>query len=754
MIMTKRSTLLLIAAALALLLGLLYLPACAASPDNVFTFTNSGVTAAGAGTSYEIAGTALTIKGPGTYSLKGACANGSVTVEKEAANVTLHLDGLTLTAADTAPILCSKGSEVAVQVTGANTLRDGEDPADEDSADPAVADAFEGAAIKVKSGASLTLTGTGTLNIDAASCKNGIKGGAQSAITVDGPTLNIDAANTALASDGQLTVKSGFLDIDAGNEGLKADPDADDTASAGTIDISGGSFHITAADDAIHAAGDLTITAGTFTISAGDDAIHSDAALTIGAPSAAAGPEITVTQCVEGFEGARVDLHSGKGSVTSSDDGVNAANSDLKNYDFLINITGGSWNVDAGGDGLDSNGAITISGGVTQVCGAENGAGGDTAVDSETGCTITAGTLFTIDTNGTTPAGTTVRFGSADGGMGGGRPGGRPDSAQGGMPDAMPSGRPDGAQGGMPDAMPGGRTDGAQGGMPDAMPGGRPDGMPGGAPGQTSGAVLVSKGGTVEVKDSAGRTVYSTTAAKSGSTVVLAGDKLTDGQEYTLYVDGSAAGTAAASVTTGGGQRPGGNAPGEQPGGAAQTFHDVSPTDWYFDAVRYMQKTGLMSGTPGGAFSPDVTMTRGMIAAILYRLAREPAVTGGASFQDVDVGRYYTQAVAWASANGIAGGYGNGNFGPDDAITREQLAAVLCRYARYIGRDVSGQGELSGFKDADQVSAYARDALGWACAQGLITGDDNGWLLPQSGASRAQAAVILTRFCQSGELKL
>jgi len=141
-------------------------------------------------------------------------------------------------------------------------------------------------------------------------------------------------------------------------------------------------------------------------------------------------------------------------------------------------------------------------------------------------------------------------------------------------------------------------------------------------------------------------------------------------------------------------------------------------------------------------------MTRGMIVAILYRMAGSPAVTGGSVFDDVAADRYYTSAVTWASANGLANGYGNGNFGPDDVIARKQLAAFLYRYAKLKGDAVDSKDGLSHYQDAAQVSTYARDAMAWANAKGLITGTQNGTLLPGESATRAQTAVILMRFCE------
>ena len=178
-------------------------------------------------------------------------------------------------------------------------------------------------------------------------------------------------------------------------------------------------------------------------------------------------------------------------------------------------------------------------------------------------------------------------------------------------------------------------------------------------------------------------------------------------------------------------------------------FGDVQSTDWYYDEVQYVYENGLMSGTSATTFSPDATTTRGMIVTILHRLEGTPAVSTSGTFADVAAGQYYTDAVEWASANGIVGGYGNGRFGPNDPITREQMAAILYRYASYKGYDVAGKADLSGYVDAGQVSSYATEAMEWANLAGLINGTSDTTLSPTASAIRAQVAAILMRFCEN-----
>ena len=189
----------------------------------------------------------------------------------------------------------------------------------------------------------------------------------------------------------------------------------------------------------------------------------------------------------------------------------------------------------------------------------------------------------------------------------------------------------------------------------------------------------------------------------------------------------------------------------EGEGEEALPFADVASGDWYAQAVAYVYRQGLMSGTAQDRFSPDLTTSRAMIVTILYRLAGSPAVTGGAAFTDVASGDWYAGGVAWASANGIVTGYGDGRFGPNDPITREQLAAILHRYAGFSGQSTAGRADLSGYTDAGQVSAYAADAMGWAVDRGLITGVSAHTLVPGGSATRAQAATILMRFCQMAQ---
>lgn len=177
-------------------------------------------------------------------------------------------------------------------------------------------------------------------------------------------------------------------------------------------------------------------------------------------------------------------------------------------------------------------------------------------------------------------------------------------------------------------------------------------------------------------------------------------------------------------------------------------FTDVKSGDWFYEDVAYVYANNLMNGTSATTFSPKGTTTRGMIVTILYRLENTPAANLSA-FADVASNAYYAKAVGWASANGIVNGYSDVKFGPNDPITREQMAAILYRYAQYKGYDVSQKADLSKYQDQAAVSAYAKNAMAWANAKGLITGVTDTSLSPQGSAIRAQVAAILHRFCET-----
>ncbi len=380
-------------------------------------------------------------------------------------------------------------------------------------------------AVKFKAGASGSIVLEGTNTLSTSGDKAVIKANAETD----------DSGNVVYASDGTTT--GGDLTI----------------SGSGTLNLSSSYSEVvdgeTEGCDAINCEGDLTVLAGTLNIDVTDDALHADNTLTIGA-SGAAGPTINVEGAEEGFEGATVNLVSGQGSVTTDDDGVNAANSDLTSYgwQYAINVSGGTWKIVSGGDGLDSNGDLTVSGGVTEVYGTGSGNG---ALDIGEGMegevrgtfSITGGTLFAVgsDMCVTPSTGSYALFGG-QGAMGG--PGGQ------GGPGGMGGGQ--GGRGGMAPM-----SDSSDDAVADA--GTDVTTQAGG-----SGIVVSGQNTTVTSGDA---TLYQTTAAAGGSYLLFSTDGLSAGDSLTLASGGSSSTATVASGATQGGQPSQGGQPGqgEQP---------------------------------------------------------------------------------------------------------------------------------------------------------------------------------------------
>ena len=303
----------------------------------------------------------VTISSSGTYVVTGSSSIGGITVKKGTEGVVLILEDLDLTSSTGAALSVNKNAEVQIVVKGTVNLTDAEDPTDETSSDTAVADAFDGAAIKVKANSVVFITGNGKLNING-NAKNGIKGGDESSIIIGGDV----------------------------------------------------SLDITAANDGINGNYDVSILSGTVNISAGDDAVHADRVLTIG--NNGKGPDLTVTKSEEGLEGTVVNINGGSIKVTSSDDGINAANSDDAYPDiaYSVNITGGNVSVTSGGDGIDSNGNINLTGGSTSISSASRG--GEAGIDYD-------GSLYISDSfklNNSSGVAGPDNMGGMRGGMNGG----------------------------------------------------------------------------------------------------------------------------------------------------------------------------------------------------------------------------------------------------------------------------------------------------------------------------------------------
>ena len=184
----------------------------------------------------------------------------------------------------------------------------------------------------------------------------------------------------------------------------------------------------------------------------------------------------------------------------------------------------------------------------------------------------------------------------------------------------------------------------------------------------------------------------------------------------------------------------------EQPSGLP--FTDVAKDAWYFPAVEYVFNNGLMNGTTATTFAPNVELNRAMMAAVLYNMEGGPACDKSGLFSDVADGKWYTDAVNWAASNNIVSGMPDGTYAPNQALTREQMASVLYRYAEYKGIDVSARADLSTFTDGTTVSPWAQDVVQWAVAEKLMSGNGNE-LQPKGTASRAQVATVLMNYCEN-----
>lgn len=179
---------------------------------------------------------------------------------------------------------------------------------------------------------------------------------------------------------------------------------------------------------------------------------------------------------------------------------------------------------------------------------------------------------------------------------------------------------------------------------------------------------------------------------------------------------------------------------------AVKKFVDVNYSAWYGDAVTYVSSKGYMDGVGDNKFEPNGLVTRAQIAQILYAAENKPAVTGGSRFTDVKDNQWFAKAVTWAAEKGVVAGYGNGKFGPNDPITREQMVAILYKYSQLKGYDLSATADLSTFKDQNQISKYAVTSMKWAVGAKLVSGRGNNMLAPKGTATRAEIATILRAY--------
>ena len=467
--------------------------------STLVTFSDSKASVSGSAGGVTVEGTAVSITASGVYTITGSCSEGSITVKKGVTDVTLILEDLDLACSTTSPISLNKSTSTVIFVTGTVTLTDNEDEANDTGASNST---FEGAVIKVKTGSSAVICGDGTLNV-VGNCKNGIKGAASADITVGGSlTLNITAVNNGLASDNSVTVAGGTVNITSGNDGIKSKPDDNDSTSTGIVTITGGTISINASGDGIQAATDIVITGGDITIVSADDAVHAtDITVTAGAVTISCADDAfhadnTLTLGVEGSEsGPTVN-------ITESHEGLEAV---------TISLRSGYGAIVADDDGLNASGGTASSGfGEGQ--------------SSSSSIVITGGTWYVnssgdgIDSNGsiTISGGSTVVYGATDNGNA-----------------AFDYDGTATLTGGEVLAI-------GMSGMAQA-----PDGT------VLSFTVNLSAGDTLVIKDADGSEVISSGAVKTANSVIYAFSGLTEGETYTLYVNGTAAATAEAGTYSG-----------------------------------------------------------------------------------------------------------------------------------------------------------------------------------------------------------
>ena len=724
----------------------------------------------------------------GTYVFSGDCDNGSITVKKGVTGVTIVLNGLTLTNDDSAAITLNKTAEASLIAAAGttNTVADTEGSSDENAA----VKVKSGAALAIGGKGTLTVDGNAKngikgaadavitvaevkLNINAAddglSCDDelNITGGTLS-ITAGGDAVKAspdtgDTENPDTTSLGNVTISGGTLTLSAAEDGIQADGDltisggtfhvktngghttalTDDSASckgfkAGkTLTVTGGTLTVDSADDALHASTDVTISGGTLTLATGDDAVHADNDLVIGTKGASSTstPRINITASYEGLEGTTVTVYSGDIDVAASNDGVNAASSTLgeRSDKYAINIAGGDLYIDAGSDGLDSNNDINITGGKVEVYGAD--AMMDAAIDYDGTFTLSGGTLFGagMEPSAGTQAYIAVGETSPSGGMGGG------PNGQGGGQGMTPPGDTNGTTDGNRPTPPGdtnGSTDGNRPTPPSFSGSNMNGGQQGGAPANRKSALGIKEGSVITVQDSSGKTLCTATVLGSMSSVIFSSADIREGETYTVLVDGASVGTAEAKLGTADSSssmstfKPGQGGQPNQNGSQATvgSFKDVPQNSWFASAVQYVTSNSLMNGTSTTAFSPNATMSRGMLMTVLARYAGE-STEGGTV--------WYEKGMNWAKSKGVSDG-----SAPNRNITREQLAAMLYRYAG----EPDGAADLSAYTDAGSVSAYAEKAVQWCVKNGILTGKTSSTLAPEATATRAECAAMLQRF--------
>lgn len=743
--MKKKLLAALLASALAA--GLLPTSACAASSSyttanaTLVTLTDSSATAKGKYTGYEIDGTDVSITAAGTYVFSGDCDNGSITVKKGVTGVTIVLNGLTLTNDDSAAITLNKTAEASLIAAAGttNTVADTEGSNDEN------------AAVKVKSGASLSISGTGTLNVDG-NAKNGIKGAADAVITVAEVKLNINAADDGLSCDDELNITGGTLSITAGGDAVKASPDTGDTENPdttslgnvtisggtltlnatedgiqadGDLTISGGTFHVKtngghttaltddsasckgfkaggaltvtggtltvdSADDALHASTDVTISGGTLTLATGDDGVHADDDLVIGAKGASSTgtPRINITASYEGLEGTTVTVYSGDIDVVASDDGVNAANSTLGERSDKYAIS------IAGGDlYIDAGSDGLDSNNDINITGGKVEVYGadammDAAIDYDGTFTLSGGTLFGA---GMEPsAGTQAYIAVGETSPSGGGMGGDPNG-QGGGQGMTPPGDANGSNGNRPTppTNANGTTDGNRPTPPNFSGNTSTDGTftP---PTKPSGGKADGKpSGNLPNRESA-------LGIKEGSVITVQ-----DSSGKTLYTA-----TALGSMSS-----------------VIFSSADIKEGETY---------TVLVDGTSVGTATAKLGTTDSSSSNSTFKPGQDgqPNQNGSqatvGSFKDVPQNSWFASAVQYVTSNSLMNGTSTTAFSPSANMSRGMLMTVLARYA--------GESTEGG-------TVWYEKGMNWAKNKGISDGS-----APNRNITREQLAAMLYRY--------
>ena len=338
-----------------------------ADSNVTLTFTENSIEETVSGSGYVIDGTTVEIIRSGTYTFMGNCSEGHIEIKKELTGVNLIFRNLNLESSNTAPLIIKKdGASVNIETIGNNTLTDNENPEQEFDPNPDIADMYEGAAIKIKSGSTLSIGGSGTLNL--VSTNNGIKGSSEANFIFNAGVLNIDAANNGISCDGTITINNGIIDIEAYNEGIKLEPNIDDFTSLAKLTINGGRIDIDAGEDGIQAIGDIDINGWNLIhINSIEDGIQTRSNFTM------TNGDITI-HTYEGFNPSTYD----KDGMSAK--GIKASKTD-EEEEFAtntINITGGTINIDSSDDSIHSDGYLNITRGTINVKSGDDGIHADT----------------------------------------------------------------------------------------------------------------------------------------------------------------------------------------------------------------------------------------------------------------------------------------------------------------------------------------------------------------------------------------